>query len=136
LIGAIDYLSSKGADSISFLTYNAGADGDNVWPFVARDDKFHYDVSKLDQWHPDAHCGIGKPEATRQNANHSPPCSIERHACADDRRIAAHFLPQTKAQYCDRLGPRDIIARTESAPEKGTHAKNVEELGGCTDRTY
>jgi len=50
LIGAIDYLSSKGANSISFLTYNAGGDGDNVWPFVTRDDKFHYDVSKLDQW--------------------------------------------------------------------------------------
>lgn len=50
LIGAINYLSSKGANSISFLTYNAGGDGDNVWPFVSRDDKFHYDVSKLDQW--------------------------------------------------------------------------------------
>jgi len=50
LIGAINYLSSKGADAISFLTYNAGGDGDNVWPFVDRDDKFHYDCSKLDQW--------------------------------------------------------------------------------------
>jgi hypothetical protein len=35
---------------MSFLTYNAGGDGDNVWPFVSRDDKLHYDVSKLDQW--------------------------------------------------------------------------------------
>lgn len=50
LIGAINYLSSKGANAMSFLTYNAGGDGDNVWPFVERDDKFHYDVSKLDQW--------------------------------------------------------------------------------------
>jgi hypothetical protein len=50
LIGAISYLASKGVNSISFLTYNAGGDGDNVWPFVSRDDKFHYDVSKLDQW--------------------------------------------------------------------------------------
>ncbi|MCK4830888.1 DUF4038 domain-containing protein, partial [bacterium] len=25
-------------------------DGDNVWPFIARDDKLHYDCSKLDQW--------------------------------------------------------------------------------------
>jgi hypothetical protein len=50
LLGVINYLSSKGANSISFLTYNAGGDGDNVWPFVSRDDKFHYDVSKLDQW--------------------------------------------------------------------------------------
>jgi hypothetical protein len=50
LIGAINYLASKGVNSISFLPYNAGGDGDNVWPFIARDDKFHYDVSKLDQW--------------------------------------------------------------------------------------
>ena len=50
LIGAINYLSSKGVNSMSFLTYNAGGDGDNVWPFVSRDDKLHFDVSKLDQW--------------------------------------------------------------------------------------
>jgi hypothetical protein len=50
LIGAINYLASKGVNSISFLPYNAGGDGDNVWPFVERDDKLHYDVSKLDQW--------------------------------------------------------------------------------------
>ena len=50
LIGAINYLSSKGVDAMSLLAYNAGGDGDNVWPFVDRDDKFHYDVSKLDQW--------------------------------------------------------------------------------------
>jgi hypothetical protein len=50
LVGALNYLASKGVNAVSFLTYNAGGDGDNVWPFVARDDKFHYDVSKLDQW--------------------------------------------------------------------------------------
>ncbi len=50
LIGALNYLASKGTNAVSFLTYNAGGDGDNVWPFVDRDDKLHYDVSKLDQW--------------------------------------------------------------------------------------
>ena len=50
IIGAINYLSSKGANAFSFLTYNAGGDGDNVWPFVRRDDSLHYDCSKLDQW--------------------------------------------------------------------------------------
>jgi hypothetical protein len=50
LIGALNYLAGKGANSFSFLTYNAAGDGDNVWPFVARDAKFHYDCSKLDQW--------------------------------------------------------------------------------------
>jgi len=50
LIGVINYLSSKGVNALSFLPYNAGGDGDNVWPFVSRNDKLHYDCSKLDQW--------------------------------------------------------------------------------------
>ncbi|MEZ6119438.1 MAG: putative collagen-binding domain-containing protein [Pirellulaceae bacterium] len=50
LIGAVNYLADKGCNAFSFLTYNAGGDGDNVWPFVQREDKLHYDCSKLDQW--------------------------------------------------------------------------------------
>ena len=50
LIGAINYLSSTGCNAFSFLTYNAGGDGDNVWPMIERNDKTHYDCSKLDQW--------------------------------------------------------------------------------------
>jgi hypothetical protein len=50
MIGAINYLSGKGCNVFSFLPYNAGGDGDNVWPFIERDDKFNYDCSKLDQW--------------------------------------------------------------------------------------
>jgi len=50
LIGAVNYLSGKGCNAFSFLTYNAGGDGDNVWPFIHRNDKLHYDCSKLDQW--------------------------------------------------------------------------------------
>ncbi|MDA7916294.1 DUF5060 domain-containing protein [Verrucomicrobia bacterium] len=50
MIGALNYLSGKGCNVFSFLPYNAGGDGDNVWPFVSRNEKFHYDCSKLDQW--------------------------------------------------------------------------------------
>ena len=50
LIGAVNYLAEAGANAISFLTYNVEGDGDNVWPFIARDAKLHYDCSKLDQW--------------------------------------------------------------------------------------
>lgn len=50
MIGALNYLASKGVNAFSFITYNAGGDGDNVWPFVERNDKLHYDCSKLDQW--------------------------------------------------------------------------------------
>ncbi|TWT49159.1 hypothetical protein Pla22_43510 [Rubripirellula amarantea] len=50
LIGGLNYLADKGLNAFSFLSYNAGGDGDNVWPFVERNDKLHYDCSKLDQW--------------------------------------------------------------------------------------
>jgi hypothetical protein len=50
LIGALNYLADKGVNSFSFLPYNAGGDGDDVWPFVEREAKLHYDCSKLDQW--------------------------------------------------------------------------------------
>ncbi|MBN2213644.1 MAG: DUF5060 domain-containing protein [Bacteroidales bacterium] len=50
LTGALNYLAGKGCNAFSFLTYNAGGDGDDVWPFVSRNDKLHHDCSKLDQW--------------------------------------------------------------------------------------
>jgi hypothetical protein len=50
LIGAVNYLAGTGCNVFSFLPYNAGGDGDNVWPHVSRDDKLHMDCSKLDQW--------------------------------------------------------------------------------------
>lgn len=50
LIGALNYLADSGLNGFSFLTYNAGGDGDNIWPFVERDNPMHYDCSKLDQW--------------------------------------------------------------------------------------
>lgn len=50
MIGALNYLAGKGCNAFSFLTYNAGGDGDNVWPFIERDAKLRYDCSKLDQW--------------------------------------------------------------------------------------
>ncbi len=50
IIGAINYLAGKGCNAFSFLPYNVGGDGDDVWPFAAPEDKLHYDCSKLDQW--------------------------------------------------------------------------------------
>lgn len=50
LLGALNYLADKNLNAFSFLTYNAGGDGDNIWPYVERNGKLHFDVSKLDQW--------------------------------------------------------------------------------------
>ena len=59
MIGALNYLAGKGCNAFSFLPYNAGGDGDNVWPFIERNAKLRYDCSKLDQW------GIVFDHATR-----------------------------------------------------------------------
>ncbi len=50
LIGAINYLASKGMNSAYFLTLNILGDGKDVWPYVSPDDFTRFDVSKLDQW--------------------------------------------------------------------------------------
>jgi len=51
LIGALNYLASKGMNSVYFLTYNIdGGDGKDVWPWTDPNTKFRFDCSKLDQW--------------------------------------------------------------------------------------
>ncbi len=50
LVGALNYLAGKGVNAFSFLTYNVGGDGEDVWPMAGPEDKLHYDCSKLDQW--------------------------------------------------------------------------------------
>ncbi|MGD9722881.1 MAG: DUF5060 domain-containing protein [Pirellulales bacterium] len=63
VLGAMNYLASKGINSIYFLPMNVRGDGKDVWPWTTRDERFRFDVSKLDQWervfaHLDA-LGIG-----------------------------------------------------------------------------
>ena len=51
LVGAMNYLSDVGTNSIYFLTYNIdGGDGCDVWPWLNENDKERFDVSKLAQW--------------------------------------------------------------------------------------
>lgn len=50
LIGAINYLASKGMNSIYFLTMNINGDGKDVWPYTGYDERYRFDCSKLDQW--------------------------------------------------------------------------------------
>ena len=50
LIGAINYLASKGMNAVYFLTMNIGGDGKDVWPYQNPEDPTRFDVSKLDQW--------------------------------------------------------------------------------------
>ncbi|NVK26095.1 MAG: DUF5060 domain-containing protein [Gammaproteobacteria bacterium] len=50
LIGAVNYLASKGMNSMSFLTLNIVGDDQNVFPYVDNKDHLRFDVSKLAQW--------------------------------------------------------------------------------------
>ncbi|MEM9141882.1 MAG: DUF5060 domain-containing protein [Bacteroidota bacterium] len=50
LIGAMNYLASKGMNVVYFLTNNIQGDGKDVWPYVSPDDFTRFDVSKLAQW--------------------------------------------------------------------------------------
>ena len=50
LIGSINYLASKGMNSVYFLTMNIMGDGKDVWPFLKPDDFTRFDISKLEQW--------------------------------------------------------------------------------------
>ncbi|MCA1962941.1 MAG: DUF5060 domain-containing protein [Prosthecobacter sp.] len=110
LIGALNYLAAKGLNVFSFLTYNAGGDGDNVWPFTDRDDKLHYDCSKLDQW------GMVFDHATARGLYlHFKLQENE----LDDERLGMNRKPGKKKEALDggKLGPerklycRELIAR-------------------------
>ncbi len=50
IIGAVNYLASKGMNSIYFLTLNILGDGKDVWPYENPKDFTRFDVSKLEQW--------------------------------------------------------------------------------------
>lgn len=50
IIGALNYLASRGMNSVYMLTMNVMGDGDDVWPWTDRNERYRFDCSKLDQW--------------------------------------------------------------------------------------
>lgn len=94
LIGALNYLAAKGLNSISFLTYSAGGDGDNVWPHVSPDDKLRMDVSKLDQWQ-----------------------IVFDHAQA--KGLYLHFKMQEQENDDNRIGPEARVGSVPAALDEG-----------------
>ncbi len=50
IIGAINYLASKGMNVFSFLTMNIEGDDRNVFPYTTYDERERLDCSRLDQW--------------------------------------------------------------------------------------
>ena len=50
IIGAVNYIADKGANSLYFLPMNIGGDGRDTFPTIAEQVKTRYDISKLAQW--------------------------------------------------------------------------------------
>lgn len=50
LIGGLNYLASKGINSLYFLTMNIDGDGKDVYPYTSYEERSRFDCSKLDQW--------------------------------------------------------------------------------------
>lgn len=50
LIGSINYLASKGLNSLYMLTYNLRGDGNDIWPYADSNTTLRFDCSKLGQW--------------------------------------------------------------------------------------
>ena len=50
IIGAVNYLSEVGVNSMYLIVMNTGGDGQDTFPWLAHEDFYHYDVSKLAQW--------------------------------------------------------------------------------------
>ncbi len=51
IVGALNYLSSKGMNSVYFMTYNLdGGDGKDTWIWTDPEVRDRFDVSKLAQW--------------------------------------------------------------------------------------
>ena len=50
LLGALNYLSEQGMNSVYFLTMNVTGDGKDVWPWTSHEERARFDCSKLDQW--------------------------------------------------------------------------------------
>ena len=51
IIGALNYLAGKGANSVYFITYNLdGGDGRDTWVWTGPKVRDRFDVSKLAQW--------------------------------------------------------------------------------------
>lgn len=120
LIGALNYLSGKGMNSVYFLTMNVHGDGDNVWPWTGPFDFHHFDVSKLAQWeivfsHMDA-LGIQLHVLTQETEN-------------DQLLNGGGLGVERKLYYCElisRFAHHNCVNWNLGEENTNTHAQRVE----------
>ena len=129
IIGALNYLTGKGMNSVYFIPYNIdGGDGKDVWPWTGPKERLRFDCSKLDQWeivfsHMDK-LGLMLHIITQEQEN-------------DQGLDGGELGPQRKLYY------REIIARfghhlalvwnlgeenTNTAPQRKAFARYIKDL--------
>lgn len=50
IIGAVNYISSMGMNSVYLIVLTLHGDGKDIWPYTGPDERYRFDCSKLDQW--------------------------------------------------------------------------------------
>jgi len=50
IIASLNYLASKGMNSVYMITMNVMGDGKDVWPWIDSSERYRFDCSKLAQW--------------------------------------------------------------------------------------
>ncbi|MBN1925219.1 MAG: DUF5060 domain-containing protein [Prolixibacteraceae bacterium] len=50
IIGSLNYLALQKMNVVYMLTMNVMGDGDDVYPWTSRNERYRFDCSKLDQW--------------------------------------------------------------------------------------
>lgn len=105
-IGAINYLANSGANAFDCLTYNAGGDGDDVWPYISRSDYHHFDVSKLAQWdivfdHAENQGVLIHDKLQETENDHKGPTALDHGDLGLERKI---YLREMIAHFGYNLG--------------------------------
>ncbi|MEM9251571.1 MAG: DUF5060 domain-containing protein [Planctomycetota bacterium] len=101
IIGAINYLSSKGLNAVSMLTMNIGGDDRNVFPYTDYDERLRFDVSRLEQWRT-----VVEHAANQGLFVHFKTQETENETLLDDGETG----PQRKLYY------RELVARFSHLP--------------------
>ncbi len=101
IIGAVNYLSSKGLNAVSMLTNNINGDDRNAFMYTHYDERHRFDVSRLDQWQI-----VTDHAAARGLMVHFKTQETENETLLDDGDTG----PQRRLYY------RELIARFGHLP--------------------
>ncbi|GAB4231010.1 MAG: hypothetical protein Kow00109_02920 [Acidobacteriota bacterium] len=104
IIGALNYLAAQGVNSVYFLTMNIGGDGDDVWPYLTREDRYRFDCSRLDQWN--------------RVFDHMDRLGIALHVVLTETENESLFEAEEGGTFADsrKLYYRELVARFAHHP--------------------